>query len=174
MSEIRDPSEGTYAVAPAAVELREIDRYAARAILNNVAPDGVVWAEDYPTPGDLEAAELLLQRIREDDDVTPFGMYEIVEIASNVVVGGIGFHRPPDRNGAVEIGYGVVPSRWDNGFGTEAVEEAVELAQRHGAGKVTARTLPTNAASRRVLEKAGFHFSELIDGFAAYEIDISR
>lgn len=174
MSDIRDQDDDAYAYAPAAVELREIDRYAARAILNNTAPEGVLWAEDYPAPGDLEAAELLLQRIREGDDVSPFGMYEIVEIETMAVVGGIGFHRPPDRTGTVEIGYGVVPSRWDRGFGTEAVEEAVELAQRHGAGKVVARTLPANVASRRVLEKSGFHFCEILDGFAAYEIDISR
>ena len=174
VSEFRDPEEGTFGYASALIELRQIDRDAARAVLSGVMPPGVRWAEDYPTAGDIEAAELLLQRMREGDEVTPFGMYEIVEIATSTVVGGIGFHRPPDRRGAVEIGYGVVPSHWDQGFGTQAVEEAVELAQRHGAGKVTARTLPPNVASRRVLEKAGFSFSEIVDGFAVYEIDISR
>lgn len=174
MSEIRHQDDRAYGYVPASIELREIDRHSARAILSSTPPEGVIWAEDYPTAGDIEAAELLLQRIREGDDIAPFGMYEIVEIATTAVVGGIGFHRPPDRSGAVEIGYGIVPSRWDQGLGTEAVEEAVELAQRHGARSVTARTLPANVASRRVLEKAGFQFAEMLDGFAAYEIKISR
>jgi len=158
---------------PAAIALRRLDLERARAIVDGTAGDDAMWAEDYPMPGDVEAAQLLLRRAGDGEDEGPFGMYEIIEIATGAVIGGVGFHRPPNENGLVEIGYGVVPTRWDQGFGTEAVEEAVELAQRNGARVVRARTEPTNVGSRRVLEKAGFSFLALDEEFATYEIDIS-
>ena len=158
---------------PAAIALHALDLRRAHAIVAGAAADAEVWAEDYPTIGDVEAAKLLIQRVSSGEEDGPFGMYEIVEVATGAVIGGIGFHRPPDSNGVVEIGYGIVPTRWDQGFGTEAVEEAVELAQRNGAKLVRARTIPMNVGSRRVLEKAGFSFIAVDEEFATYEIDIS-
>lgn len=168
-----DQRGGELPYVSASIALRPIDRATARAIIAGVPADEVNWAEDYPTPGDVEAAELLLQRIREGEQEGPFGMYEVIEATSDLVVGGIGFHRLPDADGAVEIGYGIVPSRWDQGFGTDAIEETVELAQRHGARLVRARTVPMNVGSRRVLEKAGFSLVSVDGEFASYEIDIS-
>ena len=121
------------------------------------------------TPGTLRMLRRMVARLH----AAGCGGHWLI-LDGDEVVGLCGYKRPPDHTKTVEIGYGIVPSRWDQGFGTEAVEEAVELAQRHGAGKVIARTLPTNVASRRVLEKAGFSFVEIVDGFAAYGIDISR
>ena len=166
------PQDGEYPYVPASVELRAIDRRGARSILSRRPPDGEDWAEDYPTAGDLEAAKLLLERLQAGEAPGPFGMYEIREAATGMVIGGIGFHHAPHIDGSVEVGYGIVPDKWDRGFGTEALEEAVELAQRSGARKVTARTLPTNVASRRVLEKAGFGLAEIREGYALYEIDL--
>jgi RimJ/RimL family protein N-acetyltransferase len=155
---------------PPSVSLRAMDRSVARSIVARKAPKGVVWAEDYPTAGDVEAAELLLQRYREGEMVAAFGMFEVLDAATDIVIGGIGFHRPPDEDGRVEVGYGIVPSRWDQGFGTDALEETVEYAQAHGARFVTARTVPANVASRRILEKAGFTFIDVNEGYATYEI----
>ena len=55
----------------------------------------------------------------------------------------------------VEFGYGLVPSARGDGLATEAVRAALVHAATHGARRATAETELDNAASRRVLEKAG-------------------
>jgi [ribosomal protein S5]-alanine N-acetyltransferase len=63
----------------------------------------------------------------------------------------------------VELAYTVVSERWGRGYATEIARAVVDLgAERLGIRDVVAFTLPTNVASRRVMEKAGF----------AYERDI--
>lgn len=59
--------------------------------------------------------------------------------------------------GRAEVGYTVAPAHWGNGYATEAVELLVAYAfDERRLHKVAARTYATNAASERVLEKAGF------------------
>ncbi len=80
----------------------------------------------------------------------------MVERASGLVVGGIGFFGPP-LGGEAEIGYGIVPSRQGRGYATEAVQAMLTMAWADSRVRtVVAGTDPGNAASQRVLEKAGF------------------
>lgn len=61
------------------------------------------------------------------------------------------------EDGKVEIGYGVAEDWRGNGYATEAVSALVDWAmKRPGVLMVTAETEPSNVASQRVLEKAGF------------------
>lgn len=58
---------------------------------------------------------------------------------------------------APEIGYLVRATEWGHGLGTHIARALVRIArERLGAERVVARVLPTNPASARVLEKAGF------------------
>lgn len=60
-------------------------------------------------------------------------------------------------DGSVEIGYGLLPEYWGKGYATEAVIAAVDWARKQpGVRQIEAETDPDNAASQRVLEKAGF------------------
>jgi [ribosomal protein S5]-alanine N-acetyltransferase len=118
---------------------------------------GSNWAEDYPTDGDLEVAD----RMRSgqwtiDANGSPWHPWQIVDDERGIVVGGIGFHGPPDERGSVEIGYGVAATGQGRGIATNAVGLIVELARRFGARTVVAGTDPGNLASQRVLEKCGF------------------
>jgi [ribosomal protein S5]-alanine N-acetyltransferase len=68
----------------------------------------------------------------------------------NVFVGG---------HDEVEVGYALLPEFWKQGLATEIAQASVKL----GFGEcqlceLVSFTLPTNNASRRVMEKAGFHF----------------
>ncbi|MCC5996356.1 MAG: GNAT family N-acetyltransferase [Oceanicaulis sp.] len=72
-------------------------------------------------------------------------------------VGAGGFYGPPGPDGAIEIGYAMLPSFREQGLATEAVEGLLDWAFSDGRVKsVRARTLAHLAASRRVLEKTGF------------------
>lgn len=119
------------------------------------------WAADYPTEGDLEVAERMRSgRWTVDADGGPWHPWQIVDDERGIVVGGIGFHGPPDEHGSVEIGYGVAATVQGQGIATHAVGLIVELARRFGASEVVAGTDQDNPASQRVLEKCGFFRTE--------------
>ena len=59
--------------------------------------------------------------------------------------------------GAVEIGYGLRPQSWNQGFASEAVQAVCAwLLTLPHVKRVTAETAVGNIASARVLEKSGF------------------
>lgn len=64
------------------------------------------------------------------------------------------------ENGTAEIGYGILEEYRGQGYASEAVQAACRWAFGHGEIKqLEAETEEGNAASRRVLEKCGFHFN---------------
>jgi ribosomal-protein-alanine N-acetyltransferase len=78
-------------------------------------------------------------------------------IHEGVLIGNGGFKGRPSPRGTVEIGYSIHPSFRNRGYATEAVGELVAWAFDHPrVRRVVADTLPSNDASKRVLEKAGF------------------
>lgn len=87
-----------------------------------------------------------------------FGVWVMIERASESVVGDIGFHGPPDEDGMIEIGYSVIPGRRRHGYTTEAAGALVEwvLSQPSVHG-VVAGCDPRNVPSIRTLERVGFH-----------------
>jgi RimJ/RimL family protein N-acetyltransferase len=61
--------------------------------------------------------------------------------------------------GEVELAYGFMPEFWGRGLATEVARAILALASEHlGLDDVACFTLPTNLASRRVMEKAAFTF----------------
>jgi RimJ/RimL family protein N-acetyltransferase len=74
------------------------------------------------------------------------------------VRGGIGFAARSDvERTSAEVGYWVGESYWGRGIATEALEAITRYAvDRHGFTRVFALPFAWNAASCRVLEKAGY------------------
>ena len=71
------------------------------------------------------------------------------------LVGDAGFHAPP-ANGEVELGYAMRPEHRGLGYASEAAQALVEWAlAQPGVERVVAEFERDNAASQRVLEKAG-------------------
>lgn len=61
------------------------------------------------------------------------------------------------QDGAVDIGYGIAPSRQRRGIATRAIGAIVDWARAAPhVTAITAETLPGNRASQRVLEANGF------------------
>ena len=87
----------------------------------------------------------------------------IVRRADGRILGDLGTHGPPDSQGCVEIGYSLAPSARGQGSGTAAVAAFVgRLAVVPGIGRLTAVTGVQNTASRRLLERCGFRFTETL------------
>ena len=66
--------------------------------------------------------------------------------------------------GGVEDGWAIAPDRWGEGLATELGAAGIEVAERDlGIDEVVSLTLPANTASRRVMEKLGFHYERDVD-----------
>lgn len=77
-------------------------------------------------------------------------------VETNEVVGLCSITRPP-KDGVVDIGYGIAPSRRGFGHATRAVGDIVRWAEdRPDVAALTAETSPDNSASQSVLQANGF------------------
>jgi RimJ/RimL family protein N-acetyltransferase len=111
------------------------------------------WAEDFPGEGDVDIAGVLGREGLPRGPDAVFGPRLVVERSTGDAVGTAGFFGPP-RDGLVEIGYGIIPSRRRRGYATEAARALIELAlAQPGVTEIVAHAESGNAASIRVLEK---------------------
>ena len=125
------------------------DRDRAARMLGAVLPDG--WPDE-ELAGILPAYS---DRLAAAPDTIGFGVWAVARTDSRIVVGSAGFIAPPDR-GEVELGYGIHPGHRNAGYATEAAVALVAWALgREGVARVIAECDEENAASVRVLEKAG-------------------
>jgi RimJ/RimL family protein N-acetyltransferase len=119
-------------------------------------PDsGDRWAPGYPTDGDVFAARRFLGTCASTGDPQPFGNYEIRRREDGRAIGGLGFHGPPDTNGSVTVGYGVIPSAQGRGYASEALRELLLFARTHGVTCVKGDADHDNIASHHVMLAAG-------------------
>lgn len=79
----------------------------------------------------------------------------IVNIEDGRIVGGCGFKTVP-QNGRVEVGFAVSPAAQGRGAASAALKMLLHRAFEAGATEVLAEVAPTNQASTRVVQKAGF------------------
>jgi RimJ/RimL family protein N-acetyltransferase len=90
-----------------------------------------------------------------------YGMCALERIEDRALVGFCGLVHPHGQP-EVEVKYALASEHWGRGFATEAVRGMLAWGGRQfGIERVIATIHPDNAASRRVLEKAGFEAREL-------------
>ena len=115
-----------------------------------------VWInlrDRFPHPYTPAHAEKFLRRVAEDDPETSFAI-----AVDGAAVGGIAYTLGEDvERVSAEIGYWLGEAYWGRGIMTEAVRAVTAHAIReHGLTRVFAVPFEWNAASFRVLEKAGY------------------
>ena len=92
-------------------------------------------------------------------EVHDFGAWHAFERSTDQLVGRIGTHVTLVEGVLeVELAWAVHPDHWGQGYATELAAPARDLAFSRGLKSVVAFTLPTNTASRRVMEKLGMTF----------------
>lgn len=112
-------------------------------------------ADGWPNEEFAGFLPLLVQQLLQAPGLADW-MGLIIHRRERLLVGDIGFKGSPDAEGAVEIGYSVVPGYQRRGFATEATRAMIGWAFGNPAvTTVTASCLNDNAASIRVLQKAG-------------------
>jgi ribosomal-protein-alanine N-acetyltransferase len=102
----------------------------------------------------------MLRVLREQAEEVGYTLWWWRERASGELVGYVGLNRDEIAGEpAVEIGWSITPSRWDEGFATEAA--LVSLAwgfERCGLEEIVSFALLDNVRSRRVMEKIGMTY----------------
>ena len=122
-----------------------------------MAPLGGVASED-------ETAEWLERNLRHWAE-NGFGMFVFRDRETGELVARAGLRRIElGGRDEVEVAYAIVAERWGEGLATEIAEALVALAfERLGLPDVVAYTLPTNGASRRVMEKVGLVYERDVE-----------
>jgi RimJ/RimL family protein N-acetyltransferase len=126
-------------------------RLAERADLPMLA----AWFNDIDFNGEFESFEQSsLSELERNFEAKPDQRGWILQAKAGTPVGYVG-HGKTDAG--CWIGYLVVPGARGKGYGSEAVLLIVDYLFLHKEiGRIQAETHPANAASQRVLEKAGF------------------
>jgi len=145
----------------------------ARRIADAARSDADRWDADFPMQDDRDGVGGFLKAAEAGLDAGVFGCYRIDD-ADGAAIGTIGFYGPPDSDGHVVIGYGLVPGSRGRGLATEAVEGLTGFCRSHGdVTVIVADTEKDNLASQRVLVKNGFEFEREDDRFFYYRLDVT-
>jgi RimJ/RimL family protein N-acetyltransferase len=147
------------------VTLHVISPAEARRIVDRAPLPDDRWHPEYPLADELD----VLRPLADDPGPDPVFGLMMIRDADGMAVGGIGFFGPPDADGGVEIGYGLVPAARGRGLAVAAVTEVLAIAAAHGVKVVRASTEPSNLPSSRVLERSGFRELPPRDGLRRFE-----
>ena len=96
-----------------------------------------------------------IPRVKRDPAFADIGL--VLGIFQNEIVGSAGFHDFPDDQGMIEIGFGIVPQKQREGFGTELLHGMWKEISKRSDVKILRYTVsPENAASMHIIKKLNF------------------
>jgi len=156
---------------PATVRAALAGDGALASALGAIVP--ATWPPEFLDP---PALEWTLERLEEAPTADHWWLYFIVlrkTPEGRTVIGTAGYKGPPDDEGAVEVGYGIVRDQHRRGYGSEAARALVGNAfARPAVRRVIAETYPELIGSIGVLRRCGFrHIGEGSDpGVIRYEL----
>ena len=115
-----------------------------------------------PTTMSWEESALQLARFVRHWEERGFGLWAVEERVSGDFIGRIGLihHEDwPEGEHKTEVGWMLDRSYWGRGLATEGARASLGYGfEQLGLERIISITLPENAASRRVMEKAGLTF----------------
>jgi len=152
-----------------------------RRIVETTPDEQDRWAEGFPREDDRDGVKGFVGAMDAGQDPGPFRTFRIDRTDrtdhidhDGAAIGTIGFFGPPDENGQIMFGYGLVPGARGLGYATEAVAALVEFCRTHdGVRTMVADTETSNTASQRVLDKTGFTLEKEEDGLYIYRLDVA-
>ena len=113
-----------------------------------------------PVPRDVIRNETLPRFLRAYERFDGFGVWATIERSTGEFVGWFEFYPRKDAvPEEVELGYRLRRSAWGKGYATEGSRALIRKGFTElGVQRVVAETMAVNAASRRVMEKAGLKY----------------
>ncbi len=115
----------------------------------------VWWGEPSST---LEDARANLEKQLTGQERYGFSLWAVELKPTNTVIGAAGLQHLAESE-EIEVGYRLLREHWGRGYATEAAKAAIRFGvDELDLDRIVAVTLPTNQASRRVMEKCGLSF----------------
>ncbi len=113
-----------------------------------------------PTPREEIRNETLPRFLRSYERFGGFGVWAAIERSTGEFLGWFEFYPWKDAGPEeVELGYRLCRSAWGKGYATEGSRALIRKGFAElGVQRVVAETMVVNAASRRVMEKAGLRY----------------
>ena len=118
-----------------------------RLLMDRRIKDGYMLP-DYETEADAEPMFERLKTLSQKEEFVLAGIFDENGLAGFV-------NRVSVENGCIEIGYVIAPECWNRGYCTEMVRALIPALFAEGYDEVAAGAFDHNAASMRVMEKAG-------------------
>lgn len=123
---------------------------------NEIEKIGIKAYKNWPTEDTMDILPIIYNVLKESKVPSGFETWMIILKENMSIVGDIGFHGKPDKNGEVEVGFGLVENERGKGIGFEALEAIISwLRTMESVKLIKAESLVTNKPSGRILEKVG-------------------
>ncbi len=98
-----------------------------------------------------------IPRVKREPVFAEIGLFLAIEKASNEIIGSAGFHDFPDEKGMIEIGFGIVPEKQNQGFGTELLIGMWKMiCLRPDVQNLRYTVSPENKSSVHIIKRMGF------------------
>jgi [ribosomal protein S5]-alanine N-acetyltransferase len=131
----------------------------------NADPEVHKYLSNHPVQS-IEAERQMITSILKQYEDYGIGRWTVIEKNTNDFVGWTGFKFMPGpinkHSNFIDFGYRLMRKHWNKGYASESGKASLEYGiKTFGYKDVYAMTDIDNAASRRVLEKLGFHLYEI-------------
>ena len=105
-----------------------------------------------------------------------YGVWLFIDKETKTIIGDGGYKDIPNTDGEIDIGYGIIESRWRKGYAFEAVTKLIDWGfSNKNVKKITANCLLNNIASTCLLNKLGMKEIKKDDKYKYFELEkVSR
>jgi len=98
-----------------------------------------------------------IPRVKQNPEFADISIVLAIEKVSNEIVGSAGFHDFPDEKGMIEIGFGIVAQKQNQGYGTELLIGMWKMICTRPDVKILRYTVaPDNVPSMKIINNLGF------------------
>ena len=98
-----------------------------------------------------------IPKVKANPAFAEIGIILAVTKSDREIIGSAGFHDFPNEQGMIEIGFGIVDEKQNNGFGTELLLGMWRMICERPDVRILRYTVsPENAASMHIISKLGF------------------
>ena len=98
------------------------------------------------------------------------GIWVMVRKADDMVIGDCGFCQVHEQAGRGEVSYALGQAYWNRGYATEAAKRVIQFGfEELGFNRIQAICNVANAASERVLQKAGLQYEGTLRHYIHHE-----
>ena len=113
---------------------------------------GIHPADGWPDWDTMDTLPRILSNLQKVPSPTGFESWMIIHKDSSTLIGDIGFKGLPNKQGEIDLGYGIISQQTGKGYAKEAATGLIKWAlQQPGVTAITASCASGNHASQRIL-----------------------